>query len=825
MESGLKINLGCGGDWRHSGWVGIDNEATAGAWQEKAVSHYVNCDLRRGIPFPDGSSDVIFSSHALEHFTYLEAVLVLFDVYRVLKVGGVLCIVVPDMDIYIQKYMGRDTEFLNTPTIIGGQPKDDLASNFLMNFYSDPRFNNTCHKYAYSYENLSAMLRMVGFDEIEKVSFHDFSYWPELRENAFISPIENISKFSLCLQAKKTRNAPDQFERDEYKEAYKFVFGDGQKNELMGSPQGVSRSDSQAPTRHVRSSLTNHLSLYWGQWQSRLQRQLRQFKLILSDKNRRLRKRNPNLEKQLLHAATKIPHNAALVNDRLFSPLISIVMPTYNTPRRYLIDAVESVLRQSYANWQLCIIDDGSSDEGCLDLIQAYIGQDNRIKATCLKNNAGIAHSSQIGVEKADGEYIAFLDHDDILAPAALSHFVEVLRKEPNVDMLYSDHAMFDDKGRIFGASLKPQWSPEFCLSTSYIVHFKLIKKSTLRRVDGFANTLHLSQDYGLTLKLMEVGAKIVHVPAISYFWRAHPGSVSCGASVKPGIIEAGRRTIHEYLVRNGIPASVVCPDALYKKDVGAYKLVFSAGQEPDVSVVIPTNSMSTALESLLSDLVADRRILNRNVHVVGLGCSMPINKDGIQFFRAETQSEVDAYISALTTNYIVLIHPEAEIIQKNWLDELIGYFDVSPGIGAVGGKIVDGDDIVTGGGVMLLPGYPVIGYGHPAQAASFWFTGLIASNVEAVCSEFIAIRRHAYSAAGGIDVFSSGLKSGVRCGLGLRNAGYRVVYNPWASIRINKDINMAGKEQKIAQDTGGYTDRYYSPFFDPKQLHSIKEL
>ena len=154
----IKVNLGCGGNWKAEGWFGLDMHATSFIWQVGAEKTYLDIDVKKGLPFADQSVDVVFSSHTLEHFTHAEAVVLLAEIYRVMKVGAPLCLVVPDMDIYVDKLIKRDETFLMTPEIVGGRIKNNLTDNFLMNFYSDPRFNNTCHKYAYNFENMQATL-------------------------------------------------------------------------------------------------------------------------------------------------------------------------------------------------------------------------------------------------------------------------------------------------------------------------------------------------------------------------------------------------------------------------------------------------------------------------------------------------------------------------------------------------------------------------------------------------------------------------------------------------------------------------------------------
>src|SRR5688572_7036824 len=205
----LKLNIGCGGAWYVNGWTGIDQQSTATIWQQTADPRYIDLDVRKGLPFPTNSVDVIFSSHALEHFTYEEAILILFEMYRVLKVGAPLCLVVPDLDLYISNFVARHPEFLTTPEIIGGMPRGNFTDNFLMNFYSDHKFNNTCHKYSYNVENLSHTLRLVGFEEIQPVPFHEFSYWPELISPDFRSPIPHIERFSLSLKCRKNNFNPE----------------------------------------------------------------------------------------------------------------------------------------------------------------------------------------------------------------------------------------------------------------------------------------------------------------------------------------------------------------------------------------------------------------------------------------------------------------------------------------------------------------------------------------------------------------------------------------------------------------------------------------
>ncbi|TAJ93136.1 MAG: glycosyltransferase, partial [Gammaproteobacteria bacterium] len=527
-------------------------------------------------------------------------------------------------------------------------------------------------------------------------------------------------------------------------------------------------------------------------------------------------------EQILLATAKNVPTDAAKPEDNLYSPLISIVLPTYNSSEVYLKGAIESVLSQSYGKLQLCIIDDGSPDKSCRVHIQNFADKDHRIKVKYLSKNVGIGAASQVGAEMADGEFIGFVDHDDILAPSALSHFVNKLREDPGIDMLYSDHAMINEEGRLTSAALKPGFAPEFLLSTNYIVHFKLVRKSIFNTVGGFEGTFYASQDYGLTLKLLDAGARIVHVPGLLYFWRLHPGSVASGSSAKPGVLHACIKTVDSYLQKNNIPAKTICPDEFKNMDVGIYKLEFQQPL-PSVSIVIPVKQESPELIALLVDIENDQGISLTNVHVVGLGVNLKIKQRGLNTLRSDSQEEFDRLMLSIHSDVIVFISPESKLIDSDWLREIVGYFNVSNEIGAVGGKIVDPNDKVIGGGVLFLSGLPTIGAGLYASDTCYWSYGKLVTNVEAVSSDFMAVRKKHYKVAGGFKVYGNELPIGVCIGICLRKAGLRVVYNPWAKIASTKIIRHRKLRALDELELTRYPDRYYNKYFDAKYPYRIK--
>lgn len=202
-----KINVGSGGNFKYPGWIGIDNLLTSNAWSRN--NNFINCDLKNGLPFKDNSIDVVYSSHCLEHFTYDEAVFIISEFYRVLKPNGIMQIVVPDLDIFISKFVERDTDFLTTRNIVGGKLSDNLTDNFLMNFYSAKVWQNHCHKYAYNFENLSSLINKFPFKDIKKRNFQNFEYCTDSNELQFRCINKDADRFSLSIECRKDFHDPD----------------------------------------------------------------------------------------------------------------------------------------------------------------------------------------------------------------------------------------------------------------------------------------------------------------------------------------------------------------------------------------------------------------------------------------------------------------------------------------------------------------------------------------------------------------------------------------------------------------------------------------
>ena len=1516
----VKLNLGCGGAWHVDGWIGIDQRSTADVWQPSEQPRFIDLDLRKGLPFSTNSVDVVFSSHALEHFTYEEAIVVLFEVYRVLKIGAPLCLVVPDMDLYVSKYVERDTEFLTTPEVIGGHPRGNFVDNFLMNFYSDPKFNNTCHKYSYGVENLSHTLRRVGFDEFERVDFHDFSYWPELRGAQFRSPIRHIERFSLSVQCRKrsfdpnfqanpllleasrfahcegpdlgqqlstalllnealraqqaeavaakdrierdlTRKAEDLqrgldartqettrwqndvaareadlerlhvnlehgasrvaaleqelrwyrgevervkleadrrtgeltvlegeltrraeeartlaaelarsteegyqlraeatrlegeiaareahlreeesrlvqhaadadrlkaeverqsaeilvlrkeiANRDQLLRAAEFETAD-RSSEMLGMRsefdqlaaeaerlQGVAfdrlarcralreeiaqrkadhdresdllaagntrlrleverwsgearelqselsrregtfhrrldelvqadaaaqaalaravdrqrasaeaecirgrelrflerewreaTEDAWAPpernlpalirdqilpnwgggrlrklfaesglfdpvwyasqykdlaesgldpmTHYIRFGASeghdphplfytswylreypevaasgrnpledyirygverardpnplfdtfwylerypdvaqagvNPLRHYWehgvaegrdpnplfdtdwylerypdvagqnplahylrlgadrdpsplfdGKYYQAQNPQISSGALVplahylrhreneggdphalfatewylnrypdvasagvnplvhyvecgaaegrdpnpLFDSDWYLRtypevaksgenpladyvrhgasqgrdphplfdaawylktypdvagagmdplvhylrfggneKRQPNplfdsgwylqtypeaarsglnpLVHYLEHGAeeglrpcpqfdaswyrrqspdvdqsgllplahylkygmkekapstrTKVRialgdiamesviRRSAASTAKTYGPLVSVHLPTYNTPIRYLNDIIQSIKAQTYRNWELCIVDDGSTSSECIEYLYKAASEDARIRVAFRNSNGGIAEASQQALEMCTGEYVALVDHDDILAPTALAEAADLLGRDPSAAMVYTDHAMMNDDGTLISPSLKPAWSPEFFLSTNYIVHLKVYRRSILLDAGGFKGALHSAQDVAITCKLLAARLNIVHLPKVLYYWRVHPNSVASASSAKRSIETAVIHTYNDYFTQVRADATTVWPGYFKTERLGAYKLDFPNTSKRRIAVVVPAISHQFEADRFLRHFRETDFSPLPPVHVITFRPAEETVDKTITWHQARTQSQFDEIIEGLDCDYVVFVSPGTLLISGDWLKGLIGYLSLSSEIGAVGGKVLDKSLRVRSGGVLLLNQSVPISAGQAAESDGYWFNNRIATNVEAVSAGLLATPKTVYQNVRGIPFFEYGDRGGIPYCLELRRAGLRVVYTPWSkALDRHPEIVPPEFNAMLASSFGEIAreDRYYHPFYSRDVPYRIDE-
>ena len=239
--------------------------------------------------------------------------------------------------------------------------------------------------------------------------------------------------------------------------------------------------------------------------------------------------------------------------DFSYRPRISVILPVYNPSREHLCAALDSVLGQVYSEWELCIADDASTEPFVREVLEDYRQRDCRVRVVFRKENGHISHSSNSALSLASGEFVALLDHDDVLAPHALFEMVRVLNEEPDLDLLYSNEDKLTERGKRVQPTFKASWSPEYFLSFMYIGHLKVFRKSLVESVGGFRPGFEGSQDYDLALRVTEQTDKVRHVPKILYHWRMHEDSVAGNIHAKPYAFRVAKKALQEALRRRGI--------------------------------------------------------------------------------------------------------------------------------------------------------------------------------------------------------------------------------------------------------------------------------
>ena len=237
-------------------------------------------------------------------------------------------------------------------------------------------------------------------------------------------------------------------------------------------------------------------------------------------------------------------------------PLISILTPVFDTPVPWLREAVDSVFAQVYENWELLLIDDGSTATDLLRALPALAARDRRIRLVRLESHQGISAALNQGLDLAEGEWVTFLDHDDLLEPDALFQNVKLLQENPGLDLIYSDEDKLTDQG-FDSPILKPDWSPDFFLSCNYLCHMIFLRRDLVRAVGGFRQEFDGSQDYDLLLRISERTNRIHHIPRVLYHWRRSENSSASDVRQKPGQLEASWRAIEAHLERRGELAHV----------------------------------------------------------------------------------------------------------------------------------------------------------------------------------------------------------------------------------------------------------------------------
>jgi GT2 family glycosyltransferase len=469
-------------------------------------------------------------------------------------------------------------------------------------------------------------------------------------------------------------------------------------------------------------------------------------------------------------------------------PLISIITPVFNTSAPWLDETIASVEQQAYENWELILIDDGSTAEETLALLAKIENRDPRIRVRRLENNRGISFASNVGLEAARGDWMALLDHDDLLEPDALFHTVKLLLQHPDADLIYSDEDKLTDTG--FDAPFfKPDWSPDFFLSYNYLCHFTTIRLSLVRELGGFRSGYDFAQDYDLFLRVTSHSDRIHHIPRILYHWRRSAGSTSISIRSKPDALEAARRGLTDHLARVHEPGHVAIDWRTH-----GFRVRRQIIDEKKIAIIIPTRDRIDLLARCITSIETKTTYENYEIIVVDndsqsdealeyfrtfphriLRFSGPFNYSAINNFAVEKSD----------APWILFLNNDTQVIESEWLTSMAEHVQ-RPKIGAVGARLIFRDDTIQHAGVVLgVRGMAKHAFcGLPAESPGVCRQLQMTRNYSAVTAACLLTRREVFQEVGGFDeenlpvIFND-----VDLCLKMRQAGYLIVYTPFAKL------------------------------------------
>ena len=492
-----------------------------------------------------------------------------------------------------------------------------------------------------------------------------------------------------------------------------------------------------------------------------------------------------------------------------YLPVISILVPVFRTNLVILRETIESVLNQSYQDWELCLVDDGSEDSQITELLTQFGRLDSRIKVAFQDKQAGISAASNRALQMATGDYVALLDHDDVLASDALFYMVDALQSSDRPDLLYSDEDHMDESGRRFAPFFKPDWSPDLILSENYVCHLMTFRRELALQVGGFRSAFDLSQDHDILLRLSRVANRIAHIPRVLYHWRTSLASMSRASHSEEKAFTSSRKVIEAHLIESGIPAQV--ESGLYS---GRWRVRYPIPPDARVSILIPTAGKTDILDRNLKALwntagatpyevvVIDNSKGDDNRTVINYVQKLHDKGRPVRHF--DQRNELFNYsrlnnkaASTCTSPYFLFLNDDTEGISNGWLDAMLE-LAARPEVGAVGAKLLYPNGEIQHAGVTMglaeICGHSFKG-GRADERHYYDFPDLI-RNVSAVTAACVMVRAQVFDEIQGFEetMFPIAYNDIDFC-LRIGAAGYRILYTPHAQLYHYEAFSKSEKE------------------------------
>lgn len=474
------------------------------------------------------------------------------------------------------------------------------------------------------------------------------------------------------------------------------------------------------------------------------------------------------------------------------NPKISIIIPMYNTPVKFFEELVDSLIGQTYSNWELCLAD-GSNEKN--EELKSIYEKDDRIKYQFLGENKGISENTNAALALATGDYIALLDHDDLLPEFSLYEVVKYINKYPEAEFIYSDEDKFEKLGeKRYDPYFKSEFAPDTLRANNFICHFSIFRKDLMDKLGGFRSEFDGAQDYDILLRMSEQTKNIVHIPKILYHWRVHALSTAkSGGTAKPYAYEAGIKAVQVHIDRLGLKGTVTHGNTL-----GTYKVNYELKGNPKVSILIPNKDYISTLKVCLKSIKKLTTYENYEIVIIENNSEEEKTfnyykkidgKDKIKVIQYPEKgfnySKIINYgVANSDGEYIVQLNNDTELLTPNWLEEML-MFAQREDVGAVGVELFYPDKTIQHAGIVIGMGGIA---GHlfrniPHGMHGYFSKDAMIQNLSAVTAACMMAPRKMYEAVGNMDEEFKVAFNDVDFCLKVREQGKLIVYNPYVQF------------------------------------------
>ena len=538
--------------------------------------------------------------------------------------------------------------------------------------------------------------------------------------------------------------------------------------------------------------------------------------------------------------------------------LFSIIVPVYNSQVNWLKQLVNSVHEQSYHNWQLIFVDDASSSVDTLTTLDSIVQQDPRISVIKRANNGHISLATNDGIKQATGDYVVFLDHDDLLSPHALNELAHAINKQPTAKLIYSDEDLMAEQGARIKPHFKPDWNLDLLLSHNYITHLACYERSYLNGLGGMRIGYEGAQDYDLALRASKTlhSYEILHIPKILYHWRMVEGSTASDASNKSYATRSGLKAVQDYLDSIGENAK-----ASHDRRDNFYKIKWPLPSKkvmPTVSIVIPSRNGLDVLKPCIESLIDTTQYQKLELVIVDNGTDDLEALEYLKYLKNEystgSQSKpftvkliedhgdfnfsrlINAGVKAASGDVLLLLNNDTQAIEAGWLQEMLSHA-LRKDIGCVGAKLLYPDETIQHAGVIMgLGGYAAHSHrGLPRYEAGYFCRAQVVQNLSAVTAACLMVRRDVFDQVNGFDESFAVAYNDVDFCLRVRAAGYRNLYTPFAELyhhesKTRGEDTCVNKQARFNKEKAQLLARWqpiinHDPAYNPNLTRSNEEF